>query len=255
MYPRRIISLAPTHTEILYFLGAEDRVIGVTENCDYPEEVLKKETFGSWAYPDISKILNAKPDLVCTFSNHQIDFARMLRDNGIEVFHADPPDVKMAIEDIRKLGNLLQVDDVESKVESLLVRLHRVNEKIFDAKNRPQVFRIMNWAPLVTVGNGAFQNDVIRLAGGKNIFGDMKKPYFNVSLIDVKKRDPEVIFFCEQELKERILTDPSWETISAVRKKKIYCFPCGFTCRSGPRIVDMVEGLARVLHPGLFTKQ
>ncbi len=254
MYPRRIISLAPTHTEILYFLGVEDRVIGVTENCDYPEEVLKKGTFGSWVYPDIPKILDSKPDLVCTFSNHQLDFAQMLRDNGIEVFHADPPDVKTAIEDIKKLGKLLQVDDVVSRVESLLIRLRRIEEKLYQTKTKPRVFRIMNWEPLVTVGEGAFQNDVIRRAGGKNIFGDVNRPYHNVELEEVIERDPEAIFFCEQELKKKILADPLWASISAVREVNIFCFPCGLTCRSGPRIVDMVEELAKVLHPELFSK-
>ncbi len=252
MVDRKIISLAPTHTETLYFLGVKDKVIGVTENCDYPEEAKSKKTFGTWAYPNIPEILEVAPDLVCTFSSHQLEFARFLEEHGIRVFHSNPPDVKTAIGDIEKLGRLVEAIDLEAKVKSLVKRLEKIAEVTSSLDFRPSVFRIMNWNPLVTVGSGAFQDDVIRLAGGRNIFRSVTKPYFTVSLREVKKKDPEIIFFCEQDLKEKIRKSVSWKSIRAVRKNKIYCFPCGLTCRSGPRIVDMVEELAKVLHPGLF---
>ncbi len=248
----RIISLAPTHTETLYFLGLERNLVGVTENCDFPEEVKDKNTFGSWAYPDFPKIIEAKPDLVCTFGSHQIEFVNLFEEYNILVFHSDPPDVKTSIEDIRKLGNLTGAENVDLRVQNLDRRLRLVEDKVSGVKRRPGVFRIMNWNPLVTVGHGSFQDDVIKIAGGENIFGDVNRPYFTVSIEDVKNRNPEVIFFCERELKDRINGEPGWKSIKAVQKGRIYCFPCGLTCRSGPRIVDMVEKLAMALHPTIF---
>ncbi len=248
----RIISLAPTHTETLCFLGVEDRVIGVTENCDYPESVKVKPTFGSWAYPDVPKILEAEPDLVCTFGDHQLEVAEMLREHGISVFHSNPPDVDSAIGDIEKLGETVGVPAEGQGMKELRLRIRRVREKTLRVSKRPKVLRIMNWNPLVTVGPGAFQDDVIKVAGGINIFGDVDKPYFTVSLEEVKNRNPEVVFFCEEELKNKILNNAMWQSVTAVKNMNIYCFPCGLTCRSGPRIVDMVEELARVLHPEVF---
>ena len=112
---------------------------------------------------------------------------------------------------------------------------------------RPRVLRIMHWQPLVTVGPGAFQHDVILLAGGQNVMGDGTAPYFTCDPEEACRRDPEVIFCCEAHILDRLRDDPVWQAVSAVRDSRLHVFDCGLTCRSGPRIVDMLEALASVL--------
>ncbi len=254
MNPKRIISLAPTHTETLFFLGLGAKVIGVTENCDYPTDAKTKETFGSWAYPDITGVLRERPDLVCTFSSHQEEIATLLSEKGINVFHSDPPDVQSAFHDIVSLANITKANDAQTSIQALFVRLESVQERLQNIMSKPKVLRILNWDPLITVGKAAFQADVIRQAGGVNITDHYDEPYVCINLEEALTLDPEVVFFCEPGLKQKIKSSPGWRKTEAVQQERVFCFPCGLTCRSGPRIIDMVEQLAKRLHPELFNQ-
>lgn len=111
------------------------------------------------------------------------------------------------------------------------------------------MLRIMHWEPLITVGPGSFQHDVIELAGGINIAADGPAPYFVVQPYQIQRQNPEVIFFCEPKISKALEQDSHWREVGALRLGQIHTFDCGLTCRSGPRIVDMVEQLAQVLHP------
>ena len=105
----------------------------------------------------------------------------------------------------------------------------------------------MNREPLVTPGPGAFQHDVIECAGGSNIGADGPAPYFVCDPGRIRARNPDIIFFCEPKIRNILEEDPEWKGVSAVRNGRIFIFDCGLTCRSGPRIVDMVEGLSKAV--------
>jgi len=250
----KIISLAPTHTESLFFLGLESRIIGITENCDYPPRARRKETFGSWAYPDVQKIIRAKADLVCTFGKHQEQIAALLMEYGINVFHSDPPTVEDALSDIKNLGDISGAKNRHNRIKTLYDRLNNVEARLNGLCSKPSVMRIMNWDPLITIGPGTFQFDAVIKAGGENITKSFTKPYFPISISRVNELNPKVIFFCEHGLTQKIYADPAWKNINAVISKKVFHFPCGLTCRSGPRIVDMVERLAHSIHPERFNR-
>lgn len=247
-----VISLAPTQTEIIAAIGCLSSLVGITENCDFPESIGDIARYGSWYAPDFRGVMEAAPDLVCTFGKHQEEMADSLREERLRVYHSDPPTVSAALQTITELSELLGRPDAASELLlKLNERLERIRQKIgrIAPSLRPTVFRIMNWEPLITVGPGAFQHDVIECAGGRNLMVDSQAPYVVCDPADVRKRNPQVIFTCEAFIVEALRNDPQWSLVDAVRNDRLYVFDCGLTCRSGPRIVDMVEGLADALHP------
>lgn len=248
----RIVSLAPTQTECIAALGCIRDLAGVTEDCDYPPAVRSIPTFGSWYDPDLHRVLEAHPDLVCTFGAHQREVAGILTEAGLRVAHSEPETVAAALAALSDLARLLDREATAGTLlDQLETRLDRVSRRVagIPRHRRPRVLRIMEWDPLITVGPGAFQHDVIERAGGVNLMEDGGAAYFQCDPELVLQRDPEVIFCCVPRILERITAEPSWRATSAWRKQRLHCFDCGLTCRSGPRIVTMVEALAGVLHP------
>lgn len=247
----RIISLAPTQTEIVAALGRLENLAGRTENCDYPEAVRDIPTFGSWYAPDLHAVIRAKPDLVCTFGTHQEEIMATLAEAGVQVFHGDPGSVDESMDSMLEMSEILGcAKQGKTLVESLRKRLREVRKTLESLPRRepPTVFRIMNWHPLITVGPGSFQHDAIELAGGRNVMRDGTRPYFVCEPGEVQARNPDAVFFCEPEIRSMLESSPEWSRVRAVRSGRIFVFDCGLTCRSGPRIVDMVEQLAHALH-------
>lgn len=252
----RIISLGPTQTEIIAALKAEANLVGITENCDYPEHIKGLPTYGSWWAPDLPGIIRDAPDLVYTFGKHQEEMAAALREAGLTVYHSDPGTVAASLEAMKDAALILGREEVgETLLEGLTERIGKVESALASRTTpAPRVLRIMNWNPLISVGPGSFQHDVIGMAGGRNIMGDALAPYLVCSPELAAERNPQVIFFCEPHLVEVLHRDPTWQEVEAVRENKIFVFDCGLTCRSGPRIVDMLDGLATVLYPKLFQR-
>jgi iron complex transport system substrate-binding protein len=247
----RILSLAPTQTEIVAALGQLESLAGRTENCDYPDGAKSIPTFGSWYAPDLNAVIRAQPDLVCTFGKHQEEIMTTLAEAGLRVYHSDPGSVRAALDSMREMSEILDcTDQGKALIASLRRRLHGVKAMLARLPRRepPKVFRIMNWHPLITVGPGSFQHDAIEMAGGRNIMEDGIKPYFVCDPGEVRKRNPDAVFFCEPQIRPFLEKDPAWKQVRAVRLGRVFLFDCGLTCRSGPRIVDMVEQLARALH-------
>jgi iron complex transport system substrate-binding protein len=250
----KIISLAPTQTEIIAALGQLDHLVGITENCDFPKGIEFLPTFGTWYAPDLNRVMAHRPDLICTFGKQQEEVMTVLMDAGFAVYHSDPRTVIESVRNIEELAELVcckergrrVVEELSRRVE----RLRQFSERL-DPSRRPGVLRIMHWEPLITVGPGAFQHDAIILAGGVNVMGDGAAPYFVCDPKEVIRRNPRAIFFCEPHIADLLKSDPDWSGVEAVRNGRIFVFDCGLTCRSGPRIVSMVEDLAASLHPGL----
>jgi iron complex transport system substrate-binding protein len=253
----KIISLAPTQTEIIAALGQLNHLAGITEDCDFPKGVAGIPTFGTWYSPDLNRVIGARPDLVCTFGRRQEEVMSTLMEAGFDIFHSDPKTVSESVRNIEELAELICCKERGRRVvEGLGRRVERLQQfsKGLDRFQRPGVLRIVHWEPLITVGPGAFQHDAIELAGGMNVMGDGSAPYFVCNPEDVISRNPQAIFFCEPYIADMLKAHPDWRGVDAVRNDRIFVFDCGLTCRSGPRIVNMVEYLARSLYPELAPK-
>ena len=246
----KLISLAPTQTEIVAALGAVEDLLGVTDDCDFPESVRVLPRFGSWYSPDIRAILDANPDLVLTFGSHQGEIRDVLEESGVSVYHSEPPTIASALATFGEIASLIgRTENCLRLINSLAERLDRVRKNVESAAalRRPSVFRIMNWDPLITPGCGAFQYDVIEFAGGANTAGEGPAAYFVCDPEQIRASDPEIIFFCEPKIKTYLEKDPKWARVKAVQSGRVYVYDCGLTCRSGPRIVDMAEELNRAV--------
>ncbi len=246
----RLISLAPTQTEILCALGMRPNLAGVTEDCDFPESVKCVRKFGSWYSPEIKDIVAARPDMVFTFGSHQDEVRTVLEESGIRVYHSEPETISSSLESMRDIARLLDREDAGAKLTDLLeTRLRRISEILGNAHGRriPRVLRIMNWDPLIAPGPGAFQHDVIEFAGGRNVTRDGPASYFVCKPEEIRAKDPDIIFFCEPHIRKLLEQDAQWRNVSAVRDGRIFVYDCGLTCRSGPRIVDMAEELNRAV--------
>ncbi len=253
-HPHRIISLAPSVTEVLYMLGADDRVVGVTTHCDWPDSVRAKPKIGDLINPNYELILAAKPDLVIASTAGNDRTAVMkLADLGLPVYVTAPRSVEKIFETVSAIG---RITDCETRGEELVARMkQRLGEVERRLAGLPPVraFFITWFDPLLTPGKETFETGVLRLAGASSISEDIDQFYPRYSLEQVLAHDPDAIITVNHEGSP--LPDlrrlPGWQRLRAVRDGRIYSLNEVFQHPS-PRFVDGVEELARKLHPERF---
>jgi iron complex transport system substrate-binding protein len=253
---RRIIALAPNITEILFTLGLGERVIGVTQHCNYPPEAMTRPRVGSYVDLNIEKILFLKPDLViATADGNERGSVERLLGFGIPVLVTNPKNLNQVYETITVIGWATKKED---KAESLVRSLKQRADRIIRACSglpHPRVFLQINENPLITVGKETFHNNLIQLAGGINISGQEAIKYPTYSLEQVLRLNPEVILITSMErgavaeLKKKRWEQ--WKQLSAVSHHRIYILDSDLLDRPSPRLVDGLEALARAIHPEL----
>ena len=253
---QRIVSLAPNITEILFALELGDRVIGVTQHCNYPPEAAAKTNVGSYVDLNLEKILSLKPDLViATADGNEKGPVERLVEFGVPVLITNPKKLVDVFETIRTIGRITKK---EKKAEILIGSLQKRMDRIVLACSRlpqPRVFLQINEHPLITVGRDTFHNNLIKLAGGINISGQDSIKYPKYSLEQVLRSRPDVILITSMERgvaaekkKERWI---HWDQIPAVTQGRIYLLDSDLLDRPSPRLVDGLEALARAIHPEL----
>jgi iron complex transport system substrate-binding protein len=257
---RRIVSLTPSLTEILFALGLGDEVAGVTDACDYPREALQKPHVHSWFDPDMDRICDLAPDLILGLesAHGRLKTSFEKKCEGVPFVLTHPSSVDQALRDIAFLGDLLGVPEkARSLLAGLQERLGQVDDSVrrIPLDLRPTVSRVLEWTGdrLIVAGPLSFQYDVIARAGGRNVTGMLAEAYPKVSLSQFEAWDPEVVFFCgvDSRFMTRLGQHPRWKSFRCVREGRVYGFDCGLTCRTGPRIVDMVA----LLHHTLYGKE
>jgi iron complex transport system substrate-binding protein len=253
--PKRIVSLTPALTEILFAIGLGHRVVGVTDSCDYPAEVKGKPHVSCWFDPDLEKLVHLKPDLVMGLETAHNLLKPKLESEGVRVIFVNPVTVNEAVTDMVRIGELLGAHE---KTETLVGTLHNRLSKL-DARVRaiPKEKRITASRILeleddrfCVAGPLSFQYDVILRAGGQNVTGSIKEAYPRVTLTQFRQWDPEMVFSCGFDLNSipGLADNLAWRSLKAVQSRKVFVFDCGLTCRTGPRIVDMVEILFNTLY-------
>jgi len=253
--PERIVSLAPSITEILFALDLGDKVVGVTDRCDYPTEALDKPKVGSYFSTSLEAIIAQDPDIVFTDGHDPV--GAQLEGLGVTMVVLQPQDMAGIFRDIELVG---QITDKELAAEELVAemesRIDAVAAKIAGVE-RPTVFYVIDasdpskpW----TVGPGSFIDTLITLAGGENMV-TVSKPYLQISLEEMVASDPEMIIGPASH-GTSFLPDfgnlPVWKELSAVKEGEIYLVEDDLVSRSGPRIVEGLEEMAKIIHPELF---
>jgi iron complex transport system substrate-binding protein len=259
--PTRIVSLSPSNTEILFAVGAGTLVVGDTEYCDYPAEAVGLQKVGGFSADSISieTIVSLKPDLVLADSSGQESVISALEQANIKVIAVNASsfeDVYANIEMVGKITN--HEDDAVAVVEGMKSRVSVVAEKIANVlqENHPTVFWEIWDEPLMIAGSGTFIGQMLVMAGGVNIFGDLSEDYPQVSAEEVITRNPAVILGPDSHgdklIAEQLAARPGWDQIDAVRNNKIFLIDGNTSSRPGPRLVDALDSIAKALYPDLF---
>ncbi|MDP2859009.1 MAG: cobalamin-binding protein [Bacillota bacterium] len=254
--PERIVSLVPSHTEVLFALGLAQQIVGVTKYCDYPAEAKQKTQVGGYSDPSVEKIVALKPDLVLADSMHKT-IVEQLESLKIPVLAIEAKTIG-AIPDLIEITGKAsgRAEQGRALAESLRRETDSVaaRTRALDEKGRPRVYYELWHDPLMSVGPGSFLHDLIALAGGTNVMAGAKSAYPVASVEVILKTDPQVIIYCHgQQKKEDIASRPGWGKLTAVKNGKIVLFADeNIFMRSGPRIAQALKELAQILHPELF---
>ncbi len=252
--PKRIIALAPSITEILYYLGLGNRVVGVTRFSSYPPAAAEKPRVGSYINLNVEKILSLRPDLVIgTKDGNEPGVVDMLEQAGIGVFIVNPRNVQEVIGTIATIGQVCGITEKASRLaQGLGRRLSLVIRKTASQK-KPLVFLQINLKPVMTVNRNTFHNDLIRLSGGRNMSADAGITYPRISIEEVIRNKPDVILISSMERGgryERARQEwMKWHAIPAVKNNRVHLIDSDLIDRPSPRIIDGLEDMARLVHP------
>ena len=259
--PKTIVSLAPTNTEIIFALGLDDKVVGVTTYCNYPKEALNKSKIGGYATINVEKIVATNPDII--FANPingqgNIDALRKL---GYVVIVIESDSVEGTYNAIRMIGTCTgTTDEADSIISDMKTRIQAITEKLVEGTEKPTVMHAMSVESIWVSGSNTFQNELINLAGGTNAFSDVEG-WGVITLEKLLTTDPEIILVDagstmgdagENTLQKALLNEQRLSSITAVKNKDVYVMDPDIFNRGGPRIVLSLEQLAQIIHPEIF---
>ncbi|MGD0571516.1 MAG: cobalamin-binding protein [Sedimentisphaerales bacterium] len=257
---QRIVSLSPNLTEIVFALGLGDRVVGVSNNCDWPAEAKQKPKMGTFWQPNTEAIIAAKPDLVVceSFLQHK-EIAETLKRAGLRV-------ASLRVESIEELYNaIIQIGSAAScpdKAESLAAKIKSEFDQIRAKASSAKKVKVL-WAvqtePMRVVGVKTFVNEIIDLAGGQNVIEPTGDQYPSVGTETILTSGAEVIIQsamgAEDITKQQEAAEKFWNrfaNLPAVKDKKVYVLEADTVLRLGPRLPDGTMAVAKLLHPELF---
>lgn len=254
--PQRVISLAPSITEIVFALKQGNRLKAVTRYSDYPHEATQLPRIGSYVRLDIERIVALNPDLcIATKDGNPKAIIDRLASLNIPVYVVDPHSLNTILETIREIGTILNADDrAITLTTGMRARIQRVKSRVAQANHRPRVFFQIGVSPIVSVGNETFIHELIEIAGGKNLAeGPLAYPRFSREQVLTLK--PEVLIITSmsrQAVFEQVKAQwRRWPNIPAVRDDRIHLVDSDLFDRPSPRLVNGLELLIRLIHPEL----
>lgn len=259
--PQRIVSLIPSATQIVFAIGAGDKVVGVTRYDDYPPELVDRVNNGTIVNvgggldPDIEKIVQLQPDLILVAGPGEVatQSVQKLQGLGYVTLALNPKSVEGVLRDTRMVGTILgYTANAEKVVSDIETTVDHVRDMTRNAA-RPAVY-VENWHdPLITAGNGTLQNEMVELAGGMNIFSDLQG--YQVSSEAIIARNPDIIIsFDSLETVPQIMARPGWGSINAVRENRVFQMNPEEGAPN-PRVGQSILKMAKLIHPELFSQQ
>ena len=255
--PMRVISLAPSNTEMLFALGVGNRIVGVTEYCNYPLEANSINKVAGFNTVNLEKVAQVRPELILAIRGNDMESLRSLRQLGIPVFSFDIQNLDQVSSALRRLGALLGVENRANTIaDSLEGRVRLVRREIKDVPDKPKVMWGFWGDPIYTAGAKTMIDDVIETAGGKNMGRLAKGAWPQISLETVVQWAPDVIITTHVPggvghlLNEvnRLRETDGWKLIPAVQSGRIHYVEADWLLRPGPRLVDALQSVAHLLH-------
>lgn len=252
----RVVSTAPSNTEILFAVGAGGLVVGVDNYSDYPEEAKNITKVGDFATPNVELILSLKPDVIFAYYGQRPAIEK-LESLGMAVVTIRPQNLDDILKDIMLIGTICgKQKNASELVEHLKARIENITKKTANLtdEQRPKVYYELWNNPFMSAGPGSFINDLIRLAGGKNIAANASRDYPVLTEEYILYANPDIIITSNMNLDtpEKIMQRANWQNVNAVKNRKVYAVDDNLVNRPGPRIVDGLEELAKLIHPEIF---
>ncbi|MFH1031535.1 MAG: ABC transporter substrate-binding protein [Chloroflexota bacterium] len=258
--PKTIVSLAPANTEILFALGLDERIAGVTDYCNYPPKAKEKPSIGGFATPNIEKIVALSPDLILAAPIHEKQIIPQLEAKGMTVLTLAPKNLDDILEAITLVGKATSTEKAAAElVSQMRSKIKAITDKTggLTEAQRPKVFYVIWHDPLTTVGSGTFHDELIRMAGGTNIAGNLNG-YPTISLETIIEANPKVIIggvgtgMSADAPLQFIKNESRLKDVDARLNNRIYSVDGDIVGRAGPRITNALEQFARFIHPELF---
>jgi len=258
--PRRIVSLAPSNTEILFALDLGDKVVGVTDYCDYPAEAKNKETVGDFYGPSVEKTLALNPDVIFATGGVQAEVVQQLESLGQLVVALDPKDMEDVLAAVELAGKVTNSSEQAAELAgNMKQRMEKVRQKLeyLPDGERVDTF-VLIWieeSRVFSAGPDTFVSSIVSMAGGSNAADDSKVEYPQYSIEKLMEKDPEVLIstahgYPEPEDVKKVL---GLDDLAAVKNNRVFIIEdSDLLTLPGPRIVDGLELVAHFLHPDLF---
>ncbi len=255
--PTHIISLGAASTEILFEIGAEKQIVAVTDISNYPQEVKKFPSVGGFGPDSISieKIISHKPDLVIIYKGIEKPFIPTFEKFHIPYYVSDVKTVEDVITEVNNIailtGHKEKGEQLAKYYNNLIKTVNSsVNSTNSKSQNRPKVYWEIWYEPFMSAGNQSFINDVITIAGGKNIFAELNQAYPIVSEEAIISANPQFILIPNDIniLKQTVTSRPAWKNLDAVMNDKIFIFDADIYTRPGPRIFLAIQELHSILY-------
>jgi iron complex transport system substrate-binding protein len=247
----RAVSLAPNLTEIIFAVGAGDRLVGVTSYCDFPAGANPIEKVGDTLKPNIETIVALKPDVVFVTTASQLEtFTKTLNDQKIAVFVTNPNSLDGIYASIEKVGAVFKSATSGAIIEEMRKRVEAISKQTANI-DKPRVFVQLDRS-LFTIGRDSYLTDLVTRAGGKSVTGNIEKAYAQLSKEAAIALDPEIIILSESTDNK----EPAdvFKNSAAFRNSRLYRINADILSRPGPRVVEALEQIAAAVHPEIFKK-
>jgi iron complex transport system substrate-binding protein len=251
----RYISLAPSTTEILFALGLDDEIVGVSSYCNYPEKTRSKENVGDFSNPNMEKILSLKPEYVFCTGLEQAPIVSELKRQNISVYVGDPKDTRELFDSIRDIGGIIHREEAAAVlIKNMQREIEEITSKVklIPPEKKRKVFIEIWHDPLITAGAGSFIDDVVSLAGGVNIASDTRRAYSIYSPEEVIKRNPDCIIltYMDRQKPLKLLEERfGWKDIRAVKDNRVYNdISPDILLRPGPRVTQGLREIYKRLY-------
>ena len=271
----RIVSLAPSTTDVLIHLGFREEIAGITEQCADVLAISDKVTIGSFVNPNVEKIIATNPDLIITAGKIHGRFHEEFEKQGIKVLDFGARSFADIYNDMEELGRISRRKEIGQQVSTLRERIEAIRRKIPKSTAPPRVIRLfgIELPRLYSIAPGVYQYEAIQVAGGKPMTWETEEYVAQLTLEAVISFDPEVIISCGHRRNEapilickgctvpapacqRDITDiydwEGWQGVSAIRNRRVHSISCATICRPGHRLADLVEVLAKIFYPDSF---
>lgn len=249
--PLRVVSLSPGNTEIIFAIGAGDRLVGVTTYCDYPEAAKRLPKAGGFLDPDVEKIILMEPNIVFTSGQMQRKTIQSLERAGITVVAVEPQNMNEVIKAVRLIGRLLHEPGQSEQVAVQLENRLKAVQAMGASHVRQKVFIEIWDIPMLTAGAKSYISDIVTQAGGINVAGDRQTDYSPCDYEALYTYNPDTYLVVRNGMagkESRIVSKDEIADLSAIKNKQVYYVSDDYLARPGPRSFAALEQIAQILN-------